>query len=373
MSTVHPAPAPDGVPELVAAVAAALAAGAGTGWTRLVAEWSQAGVQHSGRLLVTTPDGVRRESVPPAAVDALAELRRRTADPVRGAWLSARVEVEPGQAPRYEPNHDRRPLWTSSGVSMLDDDATTGPPVPDDARWLADLRRYPRDRAHVPTWLVPDAVDGEETARLRAALDSSGMPPGAVLLPGEDPDRAFEGTVELVHHGPGHWAVRVDDYGQHQHLGDHRTERDACLALWQYVSSPLPTALRMPLAEVQQRAATAAPAFGQLGERLGNVGLGGMITNLAVGVPFDRFGGLDGLYFFGWGTPWEQRSLPPTANQPGGRFVTLMALQPVEVQAEVVPPWFDQPGGGIRFHVEGRARGVRDLVREQLLAVVDVV
>lgn len=362
------APVPD--PGLLRALADALAAAGGDRATRVEAEWSQAGTQHSGRAYLTDADGVRRIPLPDDAVAAFAALRAQMSGPALGAWLSAHIVVTPGAEPVLEANYDRRPAWNSPTTSMLD--TPDEPIVPTEDRWLVDLKRHPRDRAHIPAWLAPDAVEGEAVAELRAALDGAGVPRAAVVLPGEPPAPTFEGTLEVVRYSPSHYAVRISDYGQHHLLGEYRSERQACLALWQYLTQPLPGPVRTTQAELAARAQGAQRSYGDLYARLRNVGRGGILTNLAVGVPYDRFGGPDGLYFFAWGTPWEQRSLPPTANAAGARFVTFVALRPVEIQAEIVEPWFGQPGGGIRFHVEG-GKAVRDLVREQVLALVDVV
>lgn len=358
-------------PVLLRRLADALIAAADDGWSRLEAEWSQAATQHSGRAYLTDADGgLRRIAVPDDAVAAFAALRTQMSTATGGAWLSARVVLVPGAEPLLEPNDDRRPAWNSTTTSMLD--LPDEPPVPTEDRWLADLRRHPRDRAHIPAWLAPDAVEGEAVAELRAALDGYGVPRAAVVLPGEPPGPAFEGALEVVRYSPSHHALRVTDYGQHHLVGEYRSERQACLGLWQYLSGPMPPPLRITRAELAQRSAAAQRSYGDLHARLRNVGAGGILTNLAPGVPYDRYGGPDGLYLFPLGTPWEQRSLPPTANAPGASFVTFVALRQVEIQAEIVAPWFGQPGGGIRFHVEG-GRAIRDLVRERVLALIDVV
>lgn len=369
------APAPD--EDLVRRISDALRAEAPTGWTSLTAEWSQAGTQHSGRMIVSDPDGRHRAHLPDAAVTAFAALRVQMAAPGLGTWLSARVDVTPDAPPVLSTNPDRRPNWDSTTDSMLDEPVpdTHGvlhPAIPTEDRWLVDLRRFPRDRAHVPVWLAPDAVEGDAVAELRAALDGLGVPRAAVVLPGETEGPTFEGTLEVVRYSGSHFGLQVRDYGLRHLMGEFRSERQACLALWEYLTAPLPPAARISQAEMTARTNGAQRSYADLHARLRNVGKGGLLTNLAPGVVYDRFGGLDGLYFFGAGTPWEQRSLPPTANAPGAALVPLVALRPVEIQAEIVDPWFGQPGGGIRFHVEG-GRAVRDLVREQVLALVDVV
>ncbi|TDE99134.1 DUF4237 domain-containing protein [Occultella glacieicola] len=367
--------APDALSDLTEQLGRALITAAtidaGThAWLRIDVEWSQAGTQHSGRAFLTdtghaAPRAVR---VPDDAVSALAALRTRMSTPSTGAWLSAAASVTPAGPLEVIYNYDRRPYWNATGGSMLD--APDEPPVPTDERWLADLRRHPREREHVPAWLTPDVVEGEEAARLRAALSTIGYPQRGVVLPGDDPNAALEGTIEVVRYGPRHYGVQIEDYGQHELLAEHFTERDACATVWGYLTAPMPEPLRVATAEIAQRAQAAGASYADLHRRLLQAGPGGIITNLAAGVPYDRIGVLDGLYFYPWRTPWEQRSLPPAAGGEGAQEIILMAVQPVEVQAEIVPPWFDQPGGGIRFHVEGRGRGVRDLVRAGVLRQV---
>lgn len=333
-------------------------------------EWSQAGTHHSGRLLVGTEQSAARVPVPEPVTVQMAQLRALMARPGTGTWLSAVVRITGGQ-PSLHFNYTQRPYWNSPGGSMLE--RPDGAPVPDEARWAADLRRYPRDRNHLLPWLAVQVVAGDETTRLRQALDQAGFPAGGVALPGSDV-APFEGTVTLVRHSSAHYSLQIIDYGQHEFIAEYSTEELGCRAVWDYVHQPLPAPTPLPRADLAQRAQAAQPAYADLRRRLERAGPGGIITNLAAGVPFDRIGVLDGLYFFPWQTPWPHRSLPETANGPGAGQVVLMAAAPVEVQAEIVPPWFDQPGGGIRFRVEGaRHQGLRDLVRTGVLLQVQPV
>ena len=358
---------------LVSSAAGALRAAAGEGWALAQLEWSQAGTQHSGRAVVLDAgsSAPRRIFIPDDAVTALATLRETMSRPGTGTWLSVALSLTPEGEPEARFNYEARPYWNSTTASMLDNPVEA--PVPAEDRWLADLRRHPRDRAHVPAWLAPETIDGEAVAELRAALEKSGIGRPAVVLPGESFGPALEGTVEIVKHGPGHFALQITDYGQHEFLAEYRTEREACGALWQYVTSPLPQPVPITTADLTARARASGASYADLHRRLAAAGPGGIITNLAPGLPYDRIGGLDGLYFFAWNTPWEQRSLPDSARGPGAQQVTLVARQPVEIQAELVPAWFDQPGGGIRFRVEERHRGMRDLVRSGTLSQVHVV
>lgn len=320
-----------------------------------LAEWSQVATAHAGRIYV---DGDRRP-LPEPAVEVFRRLREEMRDETHGAWFSAQLELGPG-GEKFTPNYTERVYW--NGARMLEPPADQSP-IPTDADWAAELRRHPR--VVVPEWIDTPADSHEEFASLRAGLERMGLPRAAVRLPGED-HVTFEGAV-LVRQLPGAYTVDVFDYGQLHHIGTDPTARGAGLLAWNYLSSPLPAPVAMPPEELEQRARSGAPGYAQLAARLQAAGPGGVVINLATGIPFDRWGGIDGLYLYAWNTPLPQRSLPPSATEDGATRVTFLANHPVPVQAEVVPAWFDQPGGGIRFRVD---EPLRDLLRSGALSVV---
>jgi len=346
-----------------------LRAAAPAEWARMDLQWSQAAVQHSGRLLLVRADGAEWIPLPAEAVQLLTEMRTAMADPQRGAWLLLTASTWPSGEVTANVSYDHRPYWNSPEVSMLV--APQVFPVPTDAQWQADLQRFPRERAHTPGWLTPVEFAGEASAQLRQGLDGAGFPRSAVRLPG-DPEEGFEGRLEVVRYGARHYGLRISDYGQHALLGEFYTEREACDAAWHYLHTPLPAPIAVTAADLQARLAQARQHIAELSRRVAAAGPGGMVTNLATGLPYDRLGGLDGLYFHLWNTPWEQRSLPDTAWAPGAVQVVFVAARAVEVQAELAPAWFDQPGGGLRFRVQPPARGVRDLLQSGVLAPVVV-
>ncbi len=333
-------------------------------------EWSQAGTEHSGRFVLDPLGASRRVPTPSEVTEVMAQLRAQMAKPGTGTWLSAVITVSPDNT-EAEFNYSQRPYWNAPGESMLE--APAAPPVPDERRWAADLRRYPRDQDNLLVWMAAPVIADGEVARLRQALTQAGFPPGGVHLPGDDTD-AFEGALAVVRHSSSHYSLQITDYGQHEFLAEYPYESYACRAVWDYLHQPLPAPTQITSAELTQRANAAAPAYRDLHERLVKAGPGGLVTNLATGVPFDRVGTLDGLYFFAFDTPWETRSLPQSASGPGAQQLVLMASRPIEVQAQIVEPWFDQPGGGLRFRVENAPRqGLRDLVRAGVLVQVQVV
>ena len=73
---------------------------------------------------------------------------------------------------------------------------------------------------------------------------------------------------------------------------------------------------------------------------LTNPGAGGTII--------DRYGSNgSGRYFSPDGTPYAERALPPfMERQPYNRY---RVVQPFDVKAGEIAPWFNQPGKGIQF------------------------
>ncbi len=354
---MDPQPRPDLVAELVRAVRDATD---GTG--PVSAEWSQVATSHAGRIHA----GGERRPLPNEATAAFRALQEQMRDDARGAWFSARLEIASPTAAEpdavFTANYTQRVYWNSD--SMLTP-PTGVEPVPSDAQWSAELRRNPRAPEFVPSWIRVRAVDTGEFRLLREALNGTGLPLPATRLPGED-HVTFEGAL-LVRHLDSTYSVDIFDYGALHHLGSAAEERAAGLLAWNYLTSPLPDPVPLSPGEVAHRARTARPGYSELAERISAAGPGGVVTNLAAGVPYDRWGGLDGLFLYEWNSPLAQRSLPPSATADGAIQVGFLANQPVPVQAEFAPAWFDQPGGAIRFRTR---EPLRDLVRSGALSVI---
>lgn len=352
------------------------------GWTRLDAAFSQLGRQSETRLVTFYQGGyVARGPLPHRVMELFIELRRVRRGS-EGSFASVFMQWVHGQVPQWYFNHDRRPFWNSPT-----DDLLTPPqvePLPELVRWRRDFEELGET---VPQWLVEQPV-GVEMARLAEALQAADVPAGWVELAldaaGASSESAqsvlkspyargpwCEGRLTLKRVGPDFYTVEISDYGAVRELGDYREEKEAALALWNYLTSARPPAYHLPMAELQRLMASAAPSFDDLAHRLLNLGPGGLITSLATGVAYDHFGGQDGLYLYPWGTPLPLRSLPQTALQaPGAAHQVYLANRGVDVQAEITAPWFDQPGGGLRFRLAGGS--IRDAVNAGVLTPVVV-
>lgn len=345
-------------------------------WDSAHLEWSQAGTQHSGRTYLTTPEGVVRLEVPDGAVRALARLRAAKADPTAGAWLAAHVVVTPDSdevTTTFEWN--QRPYWNAPGLRMVPQPGETVPaePMPTDEQWLADFKTYPRTPELTPDWLRNStATPGAAAATLRGRLDELGYPREAILLPGEQPGPALllEGAMEIRAVGQ-RFEVGVRDYGVFEPFHTAATEREACDWLWSYLSAPVPAATPVPRQDLDARSQAYRPSYAQLYSQL-QAGGGAMLTTLPPGVALDRIGALDGVFLFPWATPVEMRALPPIMGQQNVRLFQLLTTRPLTVEAEIVPPWFGQPGGSLRFRLAQDGEGIRQLVQSGALLQVTV-
>jgi hypothetical protein len=73
-------------------------------------------------------------------------------------------------------------------------------------------------------------------------------------------------------------------------------------------------------------------------------------------------------------TPFEFRSLPPTALRPENdvhKFLTAAEVR--AARAAITPPWFGRRGGGIRFTLQQPETGLRDLVVSGRLQRIQII
>lgn len=393
--------APEGA-ALVAQVARALhssalvaAQHAPVAWRRAVLEWSQAADQHSGRSYLETDTGIVRLPLEDSSLAALATHRRASARPGTGTWFAALVAVTPDGTVTSTFEWNARPYWNALGIRMvpMPGEALPGEPVPSLALWHQDLGRFPRSGEHLPGWLTEAGESASPSARhaaqpspashtapagtttddattfsaLRTRLDSVGYPAEAVVLPdlGTAPG-TVEGAME-VRGQAGGYAIGIRDYGTFTPLHETGTAQDAAAWLWEYLCRATPTPTATPRSDLEERASAYRPVYAAMYERVRVSG--SERATLDAGVALDRIGSLDGVYLYPWSTPLPARSLPPTAG-PNVRLHQVVTGGPLLVDAEIVPAWFGQPGGSLRFRTVGTH--VRELVENGTLIEVTV-
>ncbi len=209
-----------------------------------------------------------------------------------------------------------------------------------------------------------DGLDEELAALGLTAFD--------IQLPGRDQSVApLEGALSLEATDVG-FALFTVDYGQKQLLGTARTEDEARGLVLAYVSRPLPPVLSLSQDELDTFAGDVARHYFDLRDRATAAGPEGIVIDLPPKLPLDRVGALDGFLLFPIDTPLQLRSLPPTVLRPENDVHKFLTADQVRVGARIVPPWFGQPGGGIRFDLQAPAIGIRDLVVAGVLQRIHV-
>jgi Tuberculosis necrotizing toxin len=140
-----------------------------------------------------------------------------------------------------------------------------------------------------------------------------------------------------------------------------------------YMGRPLPPARGMSRHEVDTIVGKIAMDYLDLRDRAGEAGSQGIVIDLPPQLLIDRIGAFDGVHTYPIDTPFEFRSLPPTALQPGTRVHKFITAADVRVRATITPPWFGRPGGGIRFTLQLPETGLRDLVVSGQLQRIQII
>jgi len=206
---------------------------------------------------------------------------------------------------------------------------------------------------------------------LRAELDALGFSLHDVVLPGEDDAGAapLEGALRLRPAERG-WVLETVDYGRGYVLGTAGSEDEARALVLGYVSRPLPPVRDITPDELDGYAAAVSMHYFDLRDRVREAG--SLVIDLPPQLPLDRLGALDGAQLYPMDTPFELRSLPPHALRPESAAHRFLTAAPVRVAAEITPPWFGRPGGGLRFTLQAPGTGIRDLLASGTLDRIHV-
>jgi Tuberculosis necrotizing toxin len=209
--------------------------------------------------------------------------------------------------------------------------------------------------------------------RLRVDLDALGLTPFDIQLPGEGSAVApLEGALR-VRVDAGRFVLETVDYGEAFRLRTAESESEISEVVIDYVSRPLPPARVMSRHELDTIVGKVAMHYFDLRDRAREAGTQGIVIDLPPELPIDRIGALDGVHTYPIDTPFEFRSLPPTALRPENDVHKFLTAADVRVRATITPPWFGRPGGGIRFTLQQPETGLRDLVVSGRLQRIQIV
>jgi Tuberculosis necrotizing toxin len=208
---------------------------------------------------------------------------------------------------------------------------------------------------------------------LRAQLDALGLTPFDIQLTGEDAAVApLEGALRVRADDVG-YVLETVDYGQGFRLLTAESDSEITEAVIDYVSRPLPPVRVMSRHELDTIVGKVALHYFDLRDRAREAGADGIVIDLPPELPIDRIGALDGVHTYPIDTPFEFRSLPPTALRPENDLHRFLTTADVRVRAAITPPWFGRPGGGIRFTLQQPETGIRDLVVSGRLQRIQII
>jgi Tuberculosis necrotizing toxin len=208
---------------------------------------------------------------------------------------------------------------------------------------------------------------------LRDELDALGLTRFDIQLPGDDGVVApLEGALRVRADRVG-FVLETVDYGEAFRLHTAESEPEISDTVIDYVSRPLPPVRAMTRHELDTIVGKVALHYFDLRDRAREAGAQGIVIDLPTELPIDRIGALDGVHTYPIDTPFEFRSLPPTALRPENDVHKFLTAAEVRVRATITPPWFGRPGGGIRFTLQQPETGTRDLVVSGRLQRIQVI
>jgi Tuberculosis necrotizing toxin len=208
---------------------------------------------------------------------------------------------------------------------------------------------------------------------LRDELDALGFTPFDIQVPGENSAVApLEGALRVRRDGS-EFVLETVDYGEAFRLLTQKSETEIKQAVIDYVSRPLPQVRGMSRDELDTIVGRVALHYFDLRDRAREAGPQGVVIDLPPELPIDRIGALDGVHTYPIDTPFEFRSLPPTALRPENDVHKFLTAADVRVRASITPPWFGRPGGGLRFTLQQPETGLRDLVASGRIQRIQII
>jgi hypothetical protein len=160
---------------------------------------------------------------------------------------------------------------------------------------------------------------------LRNELDALGLTHFDIQLPDEDSTVApLEGALRVRADNVG-FVLETVDYGDAFRLLTAGSQPAISEAVIGYVSWPLPPVRAISRHELDTIVGKVALHYFDLRDRAREAGTEGIVIDMPPDLPIDRIGALDGVHTYPIDTPFEFRSLPPTALRPENdvhRFLT---------------------------------------------------
>jgi hypothetical protein len=197
-------------------------------------------------------------------------------------------------------------------------------------------------------------------AMLRDGLRRAGIPDALYALPGIHPPRRGLESYYFLSNRSGQYAVGVFERGEERIGRSFAGADQACRWMYDQLVFPDPPPRRLPAAKaVAAKDATrsAVARVRKIVQPEPGATTSTTIYDLPAGVLVDQFGQESGSYLYPDGTPFKERSLPPSTLSTADRrfpynYHRYQVAKSFRVRAGVAAPAFGQPGGALQFHVE---------------------
>jgi len=200
---------------------------------------------------------------------------------------------------------------------------------------------------------------------LGARLAEAGVPRRDVVLPGASEPSPRMGAL-IVQLEAGGAELRSFDAGRSRVLGRFTSPQELVTAVEERVLAPLPEPMDWPESRVPEADAVMQDVATQVIQNLASRPGGRVSFPLTLGGIVDKFGTSNGFVLYPGGTPFAHRSLPPSEVDESLPDLGLVrygiARADIPVVAEVIPPLFGQPGGGVLLELADLQQTIRDLL-----------
>lgn len=194
--------------------------------------------------------------------------------------------------------------------------------------------------------------------RVLDLVAAAGLPTEALVV-GEEPDKVPQAPSHrwvLVPMSDGRTTLGGMDRGSFATYGVYETDELAANALLHVAQRPEYQEPPAPVTELQARARELAVAL-----QARPAGATYDVSDLPPGTLLDHIGFESGHVLFLAGTPFAERSSPPTDLQLPRTGYLLKAPLPTAATVAPVVPWFGQPGGGVMVSLDRPIRYYYDV------------
>jgi hypothetical protein len=199
------------------------------------------------------------------------------------------------------------------------------------------------------------------TQLLQAGLRRAGIPDALYALPAvHEPKPGLESYYFLATPKSGQVEVGVFERGERRVGRSFTSDDQACRWMYDELVFPDSPPAKLPAGKAVAAKNATKAAVAQVRELVrpgAKAAPATAVATLPKSMLVDQFGQESGSYLYPDGTPFKERSLPPSTLSTTDRafpynYHRYQVVREFRVRAGVTAPAFGQPGGGVQFHAE---------------------